>query len=131
MEKRYFLLMPDSLQIGLVGLTAVEPQTWELQLLRDLNHDEAGTSIYRLTAALGDDSGDVPAPETAGRGRAVLRVPKGDNKMLAALERVEDFNGKILLEDENVLLEPDQVVVFRPPAEENMKRHVRTAGPDA
>ncbi len=125
---RYFLTPSHGRPI--IEMVAVEPQTWELMLLRDLSHAEEDTSIYRLAAT----NEDPLAPETAGRERAVLRVMTPDNpqKMLLALEPIEIEHPVRLINDdgseENLL--PASVTLFRPVDDGESDRHYRTDGLD-
>jgi len=125
---RYFLLHPQGGPI--IEVIAVEPQTWELMLLRDLNHAEEDTSVYRLAAT----NMDPIAPETAGRERAVLRVVTSDDprKMLLALDPVEADRPICLVDDDGSqeIIEPGDVTLFKAVANEDSQRHYRTDGLD-
>ncbi len=127
---RYFLVNPKD--GGLIAIVAVQPQTWELMLLRDLNHAEEDTSIYRLAVV----NTDPVAPETAGRDRAVLRVPDPERgNMLLALNKQESPNKPIMLVNqdtgESEIIPPHLVTILAAAPEEELQRHYRSDHEDA
>jgi len=116
--KRYFLMLPDR---PLIELTAVRPEEWELDLLREAGH-EKGTTIYRFTVLL---NGSIEAPETAGRERAVLRgAPEDGRKMLIQLRPTQN-NAPVVLRDgqSEWMLPANQCVIYMLPRDDELKIH--------